>query len=793
MSISNLLLPESLENKTFELYCNNINCKEIKTEKLDAGEIKVTGDLEITGEIKVDTIDANVIQSNLLTGENIVANTKLETVVSNGIINYTTPNLGQPNFSLHTDGIGGTFWSPDDTGAGDIVYDGALPLTPGTHTLYSSNDGIRVGKSKLLETTTDLFLNNLNLNNAGTIDMNGSLKITSTTPSLELKNTLANPSSGTIRFTDQLDNPKATIKLKSDGGIEVLNNTDILFRIIPPTLNTNIFTNFSVNNYTQPDTNIYMTADNGALNHYYETATSRYVHQVVDTTKSFGLGNDVKGTIYQYDYNNDTFNFEKKVLTNQTLPADFTNPNEFISKTYADTKLSKTEPNIQVLTGDIQIPMGETSALVGQNLYDLNSTSNELLGKTVNIDISTFTDYTKLNGNTQTGLLTVKRDDLAPTSANTFEIKNAYTDAQIYAIDGLGHNVGSDLVLKHQVDGSYVRIRSQTLSSVRGIYNNYGGVERPIITWTNTSTSNTGAVLIHSNNAEIIRINTNADASTRTIIIKGTSTTVEGTTVSIKDPATTKAINLKFSGINAGIYSFGVAPYATELPVLTWGNNDGGAGTTNTNWVFLHSAGLEIMRVKTTLPSQKEITFQGTTTTFNGNVLIPGTINSLTPVGGKFSQYVPSSISNTTEERSMFATGGIGSRIFLGNTFALGDTYKITIGSVVSSTSTPNITLRFKLGGELLTSVVIEAHNVPSVPNTPLNTDIQFNITSLGTSGALYIQGKAFLGSTMTHILSNIATIDTTSPNTLEITAQWTAANISNTLTTLTINVFKIY
>jgi hypothetical protein len=126
-------------------------------------------------EMDCGTMVANNIvipEGGDLVAHDIKALNKLETETTSkdGVLNYSTPNLGQPNFSLHTDGLGGTFWSPDDTGNGDISYDGSLPVVVGTHTFFSSNDGVRVGKSKIIEDATDLNMGALTLSNTGTIN-----------------------------------------------------------------------------------------------------------------------------------------------------------------------------------------------------------------------------------------------------------------------------------------------------------------------------------------------------------------------------------------------------------------------------------------------------------------------------------------------------------------------------------------------------------------------------------------------------------------------------------------------
>jgi hypothetical protein len=71
--------------------------------------------------------------------------------------------------------------------------------------------------------------------------------------------------------------------------------------------------------------------------------------------------------------------------------------NTSISTLQSDT-VSKSETDTQTLSGDIEIPFGDGTYLVGQKLDDLNVITGQIQDKTENIDISTTTNYTKING-----------------------------------------------------------------------------------------------------------------------------------------------------------------------------------------------------------------------------------------------------------------------------------------------------------------------------------------------------------------------------------------------------------
>jgi hypothetical protein len=104
-------------------------------------------------------------------GHDILATNKLEYVTGDvEIVNLTTPNKGQNTWSLHTDGAGACYWSPDDTGSGDITYDGVQPAVVGQHLKTSSTDGTLANDSKLFEDATNLDVGALNITNVGLVD-----------------------------------------------------------------------------------------------------------------------------------------------------------------------------------------------------------------------------------------------------------------------------------------------------------------------------------------------------------------------------------------------------------------------------------------------------------------------------------------------------------------------------------------------------------------------------------------------------------------------------------------------
>lgn len=142
MSLQNLFNPDNVDNPVYTLFANDITVNE-----LDVNVINHTGDDAITAD------DLTV------TGDLIAAGN-----------NYSTADLGQPNYSLHTDGAGSTFWAPDDTGSGDIGYNGIAPTVAGQLSRFSGVDGLTVDQSAITDDGANLDLNNQNITNVNLVD-----------------------------------------------------------------------------------------------------------------------------------------------------------------------------------------------------------------------------------------------------------------------------------------------------------------------------------------------------------------------------------------------------------------------------------------------------------------------------------------------------------------------------------------------------------------------------------------------------------------------------------------------
>lgn len=142
MSIKNLFNEDNVGNPAYTLYAS-----EIVTDELEVNVINHVGNDAITAD------DLTV------TGDLVAAGN-----------NYSTPDLGLPNYSLHTDGAGNTFWAPDDTGSGDVGYNGVAPTVAGQLSRFSGVDGLTIDQSAISDDGANLDLNNQNITNVNLVD-----------------------------------------------------------------------------------------------------------------------------------------------------------------------------------------------------------------------------------------------------------------------------------------------------------------------------------------------------------------------------------------------------------------------------------------------------------------------------------------------------------------------------------------------------------------------------------------------------------------------------------------------
>ena len=163
--------------------------------------------------------------------------------------------------------------------------------------------------------------------------------------------------------------------------------------------------------------------------------------------------------------------------------------------------------------------------------------------------------------------------------------------------------------------------------------------------------------------------------------------------------------------------------------------------------------------------------------------------NPYTITGGLFAQTANSTpITNTTVETSLI-NGGVGSLSVPANAFKVGDSFRVITAGVLNAANNQTIRIRVKSGSIVLLDSL--AQNITNITNDVFSLNLDFTIRQLGGAGVASIvslgtfhyaktsnatvQGFAF------NIVNSTA-FDTTISNTLDVTVQWGAANVGNSI-----------
>ena len=164
----------------------------------------------------------------------------------------------------------------------------------------------------------------------------------------------------------------------------------------------------------------------------------------------------------------------------------------------------------------------------------------------------------------------------------------------------------------------------------------------------------------------------------------------------------------------------------------------------------------------------------------------------LNPLGytrGLFAQTANSTpITNTDVETSLI-NGGVGSLSVPANGFKVGDSFRVVIAGVLNVANNQTIRIRVKDG----TSILVDsgAKTISNITGDVFSFNVDFTVRALGGPGVASIvtlgtfhYTKTSNGVTEGFAFNNInnTTFDTTVANALDITVQWGAANMGNSI-----------
>lgn len=163
--------------------------------------------------------------------------------------------------------------------------------------------------------------------------------------------------------------------------------------------------------------------------------------------------------------------------------------------------------------------------------------------------------------------------------------------------------------------------------------------------------------------------------------------------------------------------------------------------------------------------------------------------NPLGYTRGLFAQTANSTpITNTVVETSLI-NGGVGSLSVPANFFKVGDSFRAVIAGVLNVANNQTITIRVKDGTSILADS--GAKTITNIAGDVFSLNVDFTVRALGGPGVASIvtlgtfhYTKTSNGVTEGFAFNNInnTTFDTTISNTLDITVQWGAANVANSI-----------
>lgn len=151
-------------------------------------------------------------------------------------------------------------------------------------------------------------------------------------------------------------------------------------------------------------------------------------------------------------------------------------------------------------------------------------------------------------------------------------------------------------------------------------------------------------------------------------------------------------------------------------------------------------------------------------------------------------------LANSTTETTLISATGTGTLTLPANFFRIGKIYRLTAMGFISTTGTPTLNLRNKLGSTAIaaTGAITLGNNLALAL---LSVDLLLTCRTVGGSGTVIAAGTAMLGAggvSLYPTSGTVVTIDTTASQVINLTGEWGTASASNTLTIANLAVSRI-
>jgi hypothetical protein len=156
-----------------------------------------------------------------------------------------------------------------------------------------------------------------------------------------------------------------------------------------------------------------------------------------------------------------------------------------------------------------------------------------------------------------------------------------------------------------------------------------------------------------------------------------------------------------------------------------------------------------------------------------------------------FTQTATGTSANSTAENTISSTG-VGTLTLPTNFFVAGKTIRIRGKGFHSSTASPTLNLKVKFGSTVINTTGAHTHH--NATNGYFDFECDITCRTTGAGGTVFSQG-IFTDATDHVSMGNTATVtvNTTTTQAITVTAQWSAASASNTIsmTNLTVEVLN--
>jgi hypothetical protein len=167
---------------------------------------------------------------------------------------------------------------------------------------------------------------------------------------------------------------------------------------------------------------------------------------------------------------------------------------------------------------------------------------------------------------------------------------------------------------------------------------------------------------------------------------------------------------------------------------------------------------------------------------------------------GLFSQTGNSIPITATTTEGTLIDGGVGSLSVPANFFNVGNTFRVDAGGLMSAQNGNTINIRVKSGSVVLADS--GPLTMPGITNQVWSLSVDFVIRQIGTAGVAkiitigeFLVLKLASGSQEGFGFNTVnnTTFDTTVPNTLDVTVQWSSNNVGNSIYSDLFVLNKIY